>query len=196
LALVVAVVAALFYFRRKRTPESVLMEPFPALVMPSLTPGGAGNSRLKPPLQRNAESLPLVMTSAEAADLPRGFLARRSSERSHPTKIAESSMLIATQPIVSTTHSLATSQPEALASAVNVSLTSVQTTFHPGSNFSDSQLTDEQVDFVRTLWNANVAAADIARVIERMKNGGLDEGAVGGSNQGGLPPSYDSLRRQ
>ncbi|MDQ1532098.1 MAG: hypothetical protein QOE37_2215, partial [Microbacteriaceae bacterium] len=174
--------------------------PFPALVMPSLTPGGAGNSRLNP-LDKSAASALIITRGRDSAlRYNGGFLARRSSERLHPTNlIAESSMLIAAQPIVSTTHSRTTSQPEALASAVNVSLTPVQTTVPPGSNYSDSQLTDEQVDFVQSLWNANVAAADIARVIERMKNEVPDEdgtGAVGGSNLGGLPPSYDSLRRQ
>jgi len=34
-----------------------------------------------------------------------------------------------------------------------------------------SPLTDEQVDFVNSLWSAKVPAADIARVIERMKEG-------------------------
>jgi hypothetical protein len=60
----------------------------------------------------------------------------------------------------------------------------------------------EQIDVIRTLQNANVPAADIAHMIERIRNGVFDEDlrsrAVGvdvGNIQSGAPPSYDSLRR-
>lgn len=69
---------------------------------------------------------------------------------------------------------------------------------HSISNVLDSaqneQLTDEQADLVAGLWRANVAAADIARVIERMRAGGGASGSASGDrNPGTSPPSYDVI---
>jgi hypothetical protein len=58
----------------------------------------------------------------------------------------------------------------------------------------NEQLTDEQADLVSGLWRANVAAADIARVIERMRAGGGASGSASGDrNSGTSPPSYDVI---
>lgn len=66
----------------------------------------------------------------------------------------------------------------------------------------NEQLTDDQADLVSDLWRANVAAADIARVIERMRAGDaadisrvverIPAGASrsGDRNSGTSPPSY------
>jgi hypothetical protein len=68
-----------------------------------------------------------------------------------------------------------------------------------GNTFSDAQLTDEQVDFVRSLGASNVPAADIARVIERMKMGdgvgieGPSRGVMNSVNPGLAPPRYESI---
>jgi hypothetical protein len=67
-------------------------------------------------------------------------------------------------------------------------------------NASNVQLTDEQVDFVRGLWRANVPAAAIARVIGRMRAGeaASGEGLGGDEMNGGMhpstaPPRYDAI---
>ena len=62
---------------------------------------------------------------------------------------------------------------------------------------SENQLTDEQIDFVRDLWSANVPAADIARMIERMKASQAGQGSrstvvgVTSSVPSQEPPGYD-----
>lgn len=66
-------------------------------------------------------------------------------------------------------------------------------------NESSAELTDEQIDFVSRLSSANVPATDIARLMERMR-----EGRAGSSRRSGgemssrtdttvAPPSYDAL---
>lgn len=202
----IAALAFLFFFRRKRTsdPESVQLEPFFTTGTHGSNPERAGYPTLKHPLQHNSESFPPAIAFAEAADIPSGrFLAPPTAEHSKSTKSAASGSLIDSQlqrGSVSAIPSSSSSQSEASGIEPHVLPTPAQATFHPGSNFSDSQLTDEQIDFVRSLWNANVAATDIARVIERMKSGVFDEdlrsGVTGTTDRGGLPPSYDSLRRQ
>lgn len=60
----------------------------------------------------------------------------------------------------------------------------------------NEQLTDEQADLVSGLWRANVAAADIARVIERMRaepRGAASGSASGNRNPSISPPSYDII---
>jgi hypothetical protein len=65
----------------------------------------------------------------------------------------------------------------------------------PGSRRADL----EQIDVIYTLQNANVPAADIAHMIERIRSDeDLRSRAVGvdaGNIQSGAPPSYDYLRR-
>ena len=66
----------------------------------------------------------------------------------------------------------------------------------PG-NAPGTRLTNEQADFVNSLWRANVPAADIALVMERMRaeEAGHGEsswsGERGGSEMSPAPPSYD-----
>jgi hypothetical protein len=66
----------------------------------------------------------------------------------------------------------------------------------PG-NVSGAPLTDEQVDFVNGLWRANVSAADIARVIERMRSeeAGHGQGSenveMSDMNSSIAPPRYE-----
>jgi hypothetical protein len=64
-------------------------------------------------------------------------------------------------------------------------------------HISNTQLTDEQVDFVNSLWSANVPATDIARVMERMRvTGGQGSGSRemrDDDRPGTAPPSYDGL---
>jgi hypothetical protein len=67
-------------------------------------------------------------------------------------------------------------------------------------NVPSAELTDEQIDFVSRLSGANVPATDIARLMERMR-----EGRAGSSRRSGSgemsgrtdttvsPPSYDAL---
>lgn len=131
--------------------------------------------------------------TAAAADIPsNGSSTRPSSEHLNQTESVESNSLLGnSQPQasdVSALHLQTITQSEASESDL-----SAPAQILPGSSFSDSQLTDEQIDFVRSLWNANVPAADIARVIERMKSRVSGDGLRSGS--GGAPPSYDSLRR-
>jgi hypothetical protein len=82
--------------------------------------------------------------------------------------------------------------------------TSAQLTRQPslvvGVNTSIAQLTDEQIGLLSRLSSANVPAADIARLMERMTSGrasnaqGLDsDNASDGVNLDAAPPSYDVL---
>jgi hypothetical protein len=84
--------------------------------------------------------------------------------------------------------------------------TPLETTYEPmrlttntlGGDASGAPLTDEQVDFVNGLWRARVSAADIARVIERMRidaaAGVQETGEVSGkTNPGTAPPGYGDV---
>ena len=51
---------------------------------------------------------------------------------------------------------------------------------------TNGQLTDQQIDFVADLSMANVASADVARVMERMRSKRR-------ATLGAFPPSYDEL---
>ena len=69
-----------------------------------------------------------------------------------------------------------------------------------GGNTSIAQLTDEQIGLLSRLSSANVPAADIAQLMERMTTGralnaqGLDgENASDGVNPDAAPPGYDVL---
>jgi hypothetical protein len=58
----------------------------------------------------------------------------------------------------------------------------------------NEQLTNEQADLVSGLWRANVAASDIARVIERMRAGGAANGSTSGDRSPGTSlPSYNVI---
>jgi len=58
----------------------------------------------------------------------------------------------------------------------------------------NEQLTNEQADLVSGLWRANVAASDIARVIERMRAGGAASGSTSGDRSPGTSlPSYNVI---
>jgi hypothetical protein len=77
---------------------------------------------------------------------------------------------------------------------------SLESTSNAPANIFNARLTDEQADLVSGLWRANVSAADIARVIERMRAGtelsGLRSGSTemdGDINPGIAPPSYDDI---
>ena len=64
-------------------------------------------------------------------------------------------------------------------------------------HISNTQLTDDQVDFVNSLWSANVPATDIARVMERMRVTGSQGSRIrdmgDDDRPGTAPPSYDGL---
>jgi hypothetical protein len=70
-----------------------------------------------------------------------------------------------------------------------------------GNAGSTAKLTDEQIDFVRSLWSAKVPATDIARVMEYMREGreGGGQGLMGIDMKGDVKPgmesfSYNTLR--
>jgi len=64
---------------------------------------------------------------------------------------------------------------------------------------SNTQLSDEQLEFVKSLWSAKVPATEIARVMEWMRDGGdtSSQGLVGTDVKvdvkPGTPPSYHSI---
>ncbi|KIM72316.1 hypothetical protein PILCRDRAFT_742732 [Piloderma croceum F 1598] len=61
-------------------------------------------------------------------------------------------------------------------------------------NVPSAQLTDEQIDFVGRLSSANVPATDIARLMERMREGRAGTGEMSGRMDATVaPPSYDTL---
>jgi hypothetical protein len=65
------------------------------------------------------------------------------------------------------------------------------------SHISNAQLTDNQIDFVNSLWSANVPATDIARLMKRIRvTGGQGSGIremCDGDHPYTAPPSYDGL---
>jgi len=113
-----------------------------------------------------AENTPDPLSSVTSASLP--------SSLNHSTSTRPDSLFIPTSSVTDPTP-------------LDLSQFSVPS----GRTISDNQLTDQQIDFVRDLWSANVPAEDIARVIKRMKapQGSSVVGATSSDQE--RPPSYD-----
>lgn len=81
----------------------------------------------------------------------------------------------------------------------SLSDTPAQVPAHLSATMPNNLLTDEQINFVRSLWSADVPPADIAHIIERMKveNAGAFQSSSGGkrdsasAGRGQAPPQYD-----
>ena len=79
----------------------------------------------------------------------------------------------------------------------------MHSTVYSSPNRQNMQLTDEQLDLVSRLSGDNVAVADIARLVERMRRGRSPRGqgmessdTINGMTQEIDPPCYDSLDTQ
>jgi len=203
--LVVATILALWFFRRKYARQrSALLQPYLFPGPRSSHPGSMAHSNSKQPLRDSLAALALAPAADETIILPSessgslepaaGFVESTfvtSGPQSESPAAHDSGIRSDTRSRSEETFENATPVPGQAAS-------------HPVSDhLSGSQPADlEQIDVIRTLQNANVPAADIAHMIERIRSGVFDEGlrsrAVGvdiGNIQSGAPPSYDSLRR-
>jgi len=201
LALIVVVVGALLFFKTHAR-EPPKLNPYPMSGPYDSSTERLGNFDLKLPLQHGSAS---VTSIAEQANVSSSRPPTSSSSgRLSPLRFVGPTSLSATTasqiPNASSVYSNSASESEAFGSEPNLSPAAAQLPSHEGNNApANLQPTDEQVDLVRTLRDANIPAADIARVLERIGTGVFDEDqrsrVIDGINPGPAPPSYDSLRR-
>jgi hypothetical protein len=108
----------------------------------------------------------------------------------HSPSIIDAAPLPPSQPIAprTTITSVQSTLPGQIPLAINTKVNAV----------ANAKLTDEQIDFVRSLWSANVPATDIARVMEYMREGreGSGQGSMGidmtGDVKQGMAPPFDN----
>lgn len=147
------------------------------------------------PVEEQAQSQHLTQTSPQISTVlnqspalnpssPPGHRVPESQPISIVPALASQSVVLSS-PVLSAQPSLRVPAPLAINTQVNAT--------------STAQLTDEQIEFVKSLWSAKVPATEIARVMEWMRDGrdtssqGLVDTDVKADVKPGTPSSYNSI---
>ena len=198
--------------RRKNTRDKAELDPEPKEITHDPGPAGEGSPHLLPQspgtlITQSAADIPDLVSLVSPISVPAAGITIIShlistrhdtlavvGHRSSASNLSSSQREeeTAKQPLI-----VLTSQELSSSSATSRQPAREPATADTQGHISNTQLTDDQVDFVNSLWSANVPATDIARVMERMR-------VTGGQGSGirdmrddvrpdTAPPSYDGL---
>jgi len=180
LAVIAAITFAMIYFRRKKRKA------------PPITPNEmmfCNAYGVEP--QRSKVSLPvMVPTSSFNTPIPVSAFQPSPTHNSQPTLPSGEPSFLSTAPMnITISDSNTASESESPMRGSSNSRALAHSSSPPHVSNSSEQLTDDQVDFVHTLYMHNIPAPSIARVMGRMV-GRPDVGAPGRSS---TSPYNDSL---